>query len=97
MAQEVVITYETLFELLQREKERADLQRLEPTFFNDVIDYIKDKKKILEAKSNSSFALEEKRKTERQLENIYKIIGVIRNFLNFISIFPILNLNKVNF
>ena len=74
MAQEVVITYETLFELLQREKERADLQRLEPTFFNDVIDYIKDKKKILEAKSNSSFALEEKRKTERQLENIYKII-----------------------
>lgn len=71
--QEVVITYETLFELLQREKERNDLQKLEPTFFSDVIDYIKDKRKILEAKS-SPFAQEEKRKTERQLENIYKIL-----------------------
>lgn len=73
MAQEVVITYETLFELLQREKERNDLQKLEPTFFSDVIGYIKDKKKILEAK-DTTFAQEERRKTERQLENIYKIL-----------------------
>ena len=74
MVQEVVITYETLFELLQRERDRNDLQRLEPTFFNDVIGYIKDKKKILEAKSDSVFAQEERKKTERQLDNIYKII-----------------------
>lgn len=73
MAQEVVITYETLFELLQREKERSDLQKLEPTFFSDVIGYIKDKKKILEAKEGP-FAKEERRKTERQLENIYKML-----------------------
>src|SRR3990167_5734069 len=72
--QEVVITYETLFELLKREKERTDLQKLEPTFFSDTINYIKDKKKILEAKSDSVFAADEGRKTERQLENIYKII-----------------------
>ena len=72
--QEVVITYETLFELLQREKDRADLQKLEPTFFGDTISYIKDKKKILQAKSDSLFANEEIKKTERQLENIYKII-----------------------
>ena len=71
--QEVVITYETLFELLKRERERSDLQKLEPAFFNEVISYIKDKKKILEAKSDSVFAPEEKKKTERQLENIYKI------------------------
>jgi len=74
MAQEVVITYETLFEILQRERERADLQRLEPTFFSDTINYIKDKKKIIEAKSDSVFATDEKKKTERQLENIYKIL-----------------------
>ena len=74
MAQEVVITYETLFEFLQREKERVDLQKLEPGFFSDTIGYIKDKKRILEAKSDSGFAKEEKRKTERQLENIYKIL-----------------------
>ena len=75
MAQEVIITYETLFELLKREKERTDLQKLEPSFFLDTINYIKDKKKILEAKSEDSvFAPEERRKTERQLENIYKIV-----------------------
>src|SRR3989338_343317 len=73
MAQEVIITYETLFELLQREKERNDLQRLEAYFFNDVIGKNKDKKRILEAK-DSTFAKEEIKKTERQLENIYKIL-----------------------
>ncbi len=72
--QEVVITYETLFELLKRERERTDLQKLEPSFFSDIINYIQDKKKILEAKSDSVFAPEEKKKTERQLDNIYKII-----------------------
>mgnify|MGYP001606625505 FL=1 len=72
--QEVLITYETLFELLKRERERSDLQKLEPGFFSDTISYIKDKKKILDAKSDSVFAPEERKKTERQLENIYKII-----------------------
>ncbi len=74
MAQEVVITYETLFEILKRERDRTELQKLEPAFFSDTIRYIKDKKKILEAKSDSPFAGEEKKKTERQLENIYKIL-----------------------
>lgn len=74
MPQEVVITYETLFEILKRERDRTDLQKLEPTFFSDAINYIKEKKKILEAKSDSPFAFDEKKKTERQLENIYKII-----------------------
>ncbi len=72
--QEVVITYETLFELLKRERERPDLQRMEPAFFSDTISYIRDKKRILEAKSDSVFASDEKKKTERQLENIYKIL-----------------------
>ena len=74
MVQEVVITYETLYELLKRERERTDLQKLEPTFFSDTINYIKDKKKILDAKSDSVFALEERKKTDRQLDNIYKIV-----------------------
>jgi DNA replication initiation complex subunit (GINS family) len=74
MVQEVVITYETLFELLKREKERTDLQKLDPTFFSDTINYIKDKKKILEAKSDSVFASDERKKTERQLDNIYRIL-----------------------
>src|SRR3989344_5023251 len=75
MVQEVVITYETLFELLKREKERIELQKLEPTFFSDTISYIKEKKKILEAKSDDSvFAGDERKKTEKQLENIFRIL-----------------------
>ena len=74
ITQEVIITYETLFELLKRERDRPDLQRLESTFFSDIINYIKDKKRILEAKGDSVFAHEEKKKTERQLDNINKII-----------------------
>ena len=77
MVQEIVITYETLFELLKRERERPDLQKLEVTFFADVISYIRDKKKILEAKNDPAFGIEERKKTERQLENIYKIVKEI--------------------
>ena len=50
------------------------MQKLEQGFFSDTISYIKDKKKILGAKSDSVFASEEIKKTERQLENIYKIL-----------------------
>src|SRR3989344_2934900 len=38
-----VITYDTLFDLLKREKERPDLQKLETTFFNDLVFYLKQK------------------------------------------------------
>ena len=41
---DVIITYETLYELLMREKSRAEIQKLDNDFFNDVIKYIKDKK-----------------------------------------------------
>ncbi|MEK6984117.1 MAG: hypothetical protein AABX33_06085 [Nanoarchaeota archaeon] len=74
MTQKVVITYETLFELLQRERERTELQRLEPSFFGDVVCYIQEKKKVFDAKSDSLFAHDERKKSEKQLENIYKII-----------------------
>ena len=62
-AKEVNITYETLFEVLKRESDMADLQKLEPTFFADTISYIKDKKKVLEAKSEAKFAEDERKKT----------------------------------
>ena len=38
-AKEVNITYETLYELLKREKDMTDLQKLEPSFFNNFVDY----------------------------------------------------------
>ncbi|MCX6710198.1 MAG: hypothetical protein NTV63_04595 [Candidatus Woesearchaeota archaeon] len=70
----VVITYETLFEIQRREKNRDDLQKLDPTFFSDVVKYLQDKKNILSQAQSTLFSSEEKEKTEIQVQNIRKII-----------------------
>jgi len=71
---EVTITYETLFELLRREKERSELQKLDSSFFNNVLRYLKDKKAIITQQQADTFSAEEKAKTEEQLVNVKKII-----------------------
>ena len=73
---EVNITYETLYELLKREKDMTDLQKLEPSFFNNFVDYLNDKKKIL-GKEDSLFSYEEKKKVEKQIDNAKRIIKEI--------------------
>ena len=73
---DVVITYETLFELLRIEKNREDLQKLEESFFDDVRTYLNDKRLAFESKQSQSllFAADEKEKTRLELENIKKIL-----------------------
>ena len=73
---EINITYETLFELLRREKTREELQKLDPEFFRDVLNYITEKTKSYEELKNKTdlFAADEKKKAEKQLQNIKKII-----------------------
>ncbi|MCH8004541.1 MAG: hypothetical protein IH934_07995 [Nanoarchaeota archaeon] len=75
-AKEVNITYETLYELLKREKDMTDLQKLDPSFFNHFVDYLNDKKKIL-GKEDSLFSYEEKKKVEKQIDNAKRIIKEI--------------------
>ena len=72
----VTITYETLYEILRREKDRVELQNIEPSFFDDVIIYLKEKQAILEGKEDQQelFNQEEKIKTEKQLTNVKKIL-----------------------
>ncbi len=70
----ITITYETLFEILRREKDRLELQKLDPSFYCDVANYIKDKSKIT---NEDSFSDEEKLKTQKQLVNIKKILKEI--------------------
>lgn len=72
--EEVTITYETLFELSRREKERSELQKLDETFFTNVLRYLKDKHSIITKQQTDLFSAEEKRKTQDQLENVKKII-----------------------
>ena len=73
---EINITYETLFDLLRREKNRAELQKLSETFFEDVNSYIKEKHAILEDQQIKigMSAIAEKEKTEKQIENIKSML-----------------------
>jgi DNA replication initiation complex subunit (GINS family) len=66
---EVNISYETLFEILRIEKDKEELQKLNDTFFVDVIAYLRSKDISL-----ISAAPETKRKLDDELENIKKIL-----------------------
>src|SRR3989344_1673364 len=72
----VMITYETLYELLRKEKFRQELQKLDENFFKDVINYLEEKKTILQSqeKKDSIFAPSNIQKTRKQLDNLQKII-----------------------
>ncbi len=69
---ETVISYETLFDLLKREKERADLQELGENFFSHLSGFLKEKKQLLQNPSLESF--DERRSLERQIDNIKKLL-----------------------
>lgn len=72
----VIITFETLWDILKKEKLREDLQKLEKTFFADVVNYLRTKKSILDSQKskNSIFASTEMEKTTKQIQNTIKMI-----------------------
>jgi len=71
-----IITYETLYEILRKEKTSSELQKLDENFFQNVVKYIREKSEILESqkKKTSIFASVEIVKTQKQLENIKRIL-----------------------
>jgi DNA replication initiation complex subunit (GINS family) len=73
---EVVITYETLFEIFRREKNRGELQKLDDAFLRNVITYLIQKKNIIERQSAQTtlFSEEDRINAEKQAYNIKKII-----------------------
>jgi len=75
-SQEVVITYDALFDILRNEKTRDDLQKLHNTFFQDVVTYLNEKEsglsKIQDQKS--LFESDEREKKLHQIGNIKKIL-----------------------
>lgn len=76
---DIKITFETLFEMLRREKKLEELQKLDDDFFRDVIDYLKEKENLLVRQKNNPdlFSFEDERKSDNQLINIKKIIQEI--------------------
>jgi len=74
----IMITYETLFEILRKEKNREELQKLNETFFSDVLNYIQEKKRDLENKEQKSlFYDNEKERLFSDLKNIQSILKEI--------------------
>ncbi len=69
----VNITYETLFDLLRREKNRNELQELEKDFFDQVQNYLVEKKNSIEG-DKATVSRAEKEKIKIQLKNAKKII-----------------------
>jgi DNA replication initiation complex subunit (GINS family) len=73
---EVKIVFETLYEILRREKYKNELQQLEPTFYVDVIKYLAEKTATMQSQQSKTniFASAELQKTQKTLENVKKIL-----------------------
>lgn len=76
MGEEIALTFETLYDILMREKQRDELLPLDPSFFQDLVTYLREKMKIWEKISQDTdlFSLGEKDKVEAELKNIRKVI-----------------------
>ena len=72
----MVITYETLFELLRLEKNRQDIQKLDHSFFNDVLSYLNQKKSdsLLITEQSTLFESTDRERAIREFENLKKIL-----------------------
>ena len=77
--EEVVITFESLYELLRREKYRPELQKLDDDFYERALKYLKEKQVILNSQEGKDniFAVNEVEKTRIQLRNIQNILKQI--------------------
>ncbi len=72
----IKITLETLYDVLRNEKKKEDLQKLDASFFFDVVNYLREKQALLELKHEGEnlFAAGEKEKLEYELRSIRRII-----------------------
>ena len=75
---DIIVTYETLFEVLRNEKTKEDLQKLHTTFFKDVVNYLNEKQSTIKEKNDqqSLFESDEKEKLLHQIANIKRIVDL---------------------
>jgi DNA replication initiation complex subunit (GINS family) len=79
MAGEVKITFDTLFSILRNEKSREEIQELDPSFHDDVIEYLNEKKDMIAKETDglNVFISNEKERNLKQLSNIKRILNEI--------------------
>jgi len=75
-AKEVVFTYESLYELLRREKSREELQKIDVSFYRDILRYLKDKQSAYDDSlaKNDIFSQSEREKLQIQLNNAKRLL-----------------------
>lgn len=75
----IKINFETLYDALRNERNRVELQKLEDSFYEDIIIYLEEKTAILSSQESkkSVFTISEVQKTRKQIESIQKIIKEI--------------------
>ncbi len=73
---DIKITYESLYDVLRKEKNLDELQKIDENFFKDVTEYINTKKEILNSQESkeSIFTHSEAQKTKKQIEQIQIIL-----------------------
>ncbi|MAG15832.1 hypothetical protein CMO88_02115 [Candidatus Woesearchaeota archaeon] len=70
----ITVTYDSIFEILMREKSKEELQKLSPEFFKDLVKYVSDKRKSASSEATDTFSLEEKERASKQLQNIKRMM-----------------------
>ncbi|MBI2147950.1 DNA replication complex GINS family protein [Candidatus Woesearchaeota archaeon] len=71
MGDDIELSYETLFDLLRREKSREELQEIDPSLFEKAAKYIIKKQDILHT---GKLSMEDMEKLSLQLRNVRKIV-----------------------
>ena len=74
--QEVNFTYETLYELLRREKNKEELQELNEEFQKQALEYLKEKQELYDEtlKKDDLFSINEREALHTQINNIRKLL-----------------------
>jgi len=76
-----VITYDSIYDALRKEKFKGELQKLDKEFLNEIANYIAEKRIMLKSQEekDSIFASSSVQKTRNQLVNTSKIIKELYN------------------
>ncbi|MDP7181825.1 MAG: hypothetical protein QF486_05285 [Candidatus Woesearchaeota archaeon] len=76
MAGDVVVTFETIFDLARKEKDTLELQKIDPSFFQEASTYLADKQRMLTNANTkkSLFSEQESEQLTTQVANIKKML-----------------------
>ncbi len=75
MANDISLTYEKLFDVVRKERLQEGLQKLDATFYADLVAYLNDKTSVLSKDHQKSlFSQSEQDVSKKQLDNIKKLI-----------------------